>query len=1096
MAQYKKLNDIEFALKRPDTYIGSVIPESTPVYVVSNNTSNNTNTSKIIEKTITYPPGLYKIYDEIIVNAIDQAVRLYTNPDTEKRDLMTELRVNIDQETGEISIQNNGKSIEIIKHPEYNEWVPEIIFGSVRSSENYDDTQRRIVGGMNGLGAKTCNIFSKKFTVEIGDSSTKQRYIQTWENNMTLKNDPVISRYTKKDYIKISFIPDYPRFGVSKLTNDIVSLMNRRVYDVVAVTKWLTLKKSLKVYLNDTQIDLKTIKNYTDLFSTDFVLESPNEHWDVGVGFSEDDGFKQVSFVNGIYTKNGGKHVDYITDQIITRIHAVMSKKHKDLPLKKAFIRNHLFVFVRCNIDKPSFNSQCKNELNTQKAKFGSTCVLSDKFIDKIGKAGLYDKVLKFAVFKNTNKLEKTNGVKRNNINVPKYTSAKYSGTSKSDKCTLILTEGDSAKTLAMSGLSPEQRSYYGIFPLKGKLLNIRDISMKKLMENDEINNLKKILGLQHDKVYKDTKDLRYGRIMVMTDQDVDGHHIKGLVFNAFSVLWPSLFQNENFLSSFLTPIIRATHRRNGEIVSFYTLQDYDHWAENNPTDQYKIKYYKGLGTSTSNEAKEYFANLQQNTLIYRYTPETPSSFDLAFDKTKANDRKEWLKDYNRHITLAADDRMINLDDFIHKELIHFSTDDLGRSIPSVVDGLKVSQRKVLFGAFKRKLREEIKVSQFAGYVSEQCAYHHGEKSLEDCIISLTRNFVGSNNINLLIPSGQLGSRLQGGKDAASSRYIFTALCPITDLIFNKTDNNLLEYLVDDGMNIEPLWYIPIIPMILVNGARGIGTGFSTFIPNYNPQDIIENLERMIRGQEPTPLMPWYKNFNGTIEETSPHNYTTTGKYRREGKYIYITELPINVWSEPYVEYLESIDLFKKISHTNSGDVIDITIELSNASVIVNPDILKLTSTFKTSNMHLFDAEQKIKRYDTPVDILKEFYTLRLVYYQKRREYMLNQLQKELGMISSKVKFIKMVRNNELDIRQDTQVVVSFLKHHKFCQVDGKYEYLLNMSMRMLTEDNIRRLMNQEQQKREELNDVEHSTPKHMWLAELNTLKLKMNDQE
>ena len=181
--------------------------------------------------------------------------------------------------------------------------------------------------------------------------------------------------------------------------------------------------------------------------------------------------------------------------------------------------------------------------------------------------------------------------------------------------------------------------------------------------------------------------------------------------------------------------------------------------------------------------------------------------------------------------------------DFIDKELILFSRYDNTRSSPCVIDGFKPSQRKVLYGAFKRKLTSEIKVIQFSGYVSEHTAYHHGEASLNGTIISMAQDFVGSNNVNLLVPSGQFGSRLLGGKDAASPRYIYTYLSPITRLIFKEEDDALCRYLVDEGQRIEPDYYLPIIPMVLVNGSEGIGTGYSTTIPNYNPVDIVNYIK-------------------------------------------------------------------------------------------------------------------------------------------------------------------------------------------------------------------------------------------------------------
>lgn len=1080
MAEYDKLTLHEHVLKRPGTYIGSIVPEVSETYILKS--------GKIKSKAIEYSPGLYKIYDEIIVNALDQAVRMISEKPSER---VTEIHVTIDAES--ISVCNNGRSIDISKHPKYPEHCPEVIFANLLTGQNFNDkAAKRITGGMNGLGAKLTNIFSKKFIVDIRNKN--KRYLQVCSNNLYVIGKPEITKSPGKDYVKITFFPDFPRFGVKGFSKDFIALMSRRVYDIPAVTKWLMNgKKFIQVFLNGEPIKVDSFKKYMELHGlTETVFESPNEDWEIGVGLS-DDSFKQVSFVNGIYTKNGGRHVDYIVNQIVDRIKMSLEKKNKGLSIKKSFIKNNIFVFIRCNINKPSFNSQCKNELNTARKDFGSVAELSNKFIDAIGKMGLYEKVISFAQFKGSAALAKTDGKKKSRVTVDKYTSAEYSGTKKSKDCTLILTEGDSAKTLAMSGLSLEQRKYYGVFPLKGKLLNVRDVSSSKLLANTEINNIKKIMGLQQDKVYSDISSLRYGKIMVMTDQDVDGSHIKGLVFNAFDVLWPSLFKFKNFLSSFLTPIVRVTHNRTKVIKSFYTLNDYNVWKNRtaNGLKNYYIKYYKGLGTSTKKEAKEYFQDIGKNMIYYEHSSDTEFSFDLAFNKKKAEERKVWLGLYDRTSTILPENQNIPFDDFIHKDLIHFSFDDLSRSIPSVVDGLKVSQRKVLFSAFKRNLVSEIKVAQFGGYVSEHSAYHHGEKSLEDTIVGMARNFVGSNNINLLLPNGQFGSRLAGGKDASSSRYIFTALEPITKHIYNPLDFPLMEYLDDDGTLVEPLWYIPVIPMILVNGARGIGTGFSTNIPCYNPLDIISNIKKMISGNAMSDMVPWYNKFTGDIERATDTTFETHGIYTNDTKNIFhITEFPIGLWTEPYQEYIKGLIGKEVRDHTflNTDDIIHTTVVLDK-NVKDPAKLLKMTTSLSTNNMHLFNADLQIVKYTDPKDIISEFFKIRMEYYQKRKDYLLNKLKLDLEKLSAKAKFITRVNDGKLNIKKDTAAVVSYLTKHKYPLVDGTFEYLLSMPMRSMTADNVAKLLAMKDQKTMEHTNYSKKTIKELWLDDLAALE-------
>ena len=193
----------------------------------------------------------------------------------------------------------------------------------------------------------------------------------------------------------------------------------------------------------------------------------------------------------------------------------------------------------------------------------------------------------------------------------------------------------------------------------------------------------------------------------------------------------------------------------------------------------------------------------------------------MAFSKKKVEERKTWLNAFEEGTFLDHTQDTVSYPDFINKELILFSMADNVRSIPCIIDGFKPSQRKVLFSCFKRKLKKDIKVVQLAGYVSEHSAYHHGEASLQGTIINMAQDFCGSNNLNLLVPSGQFGTRLLGGKDAASPRYIFTRLSAMTRAVFNEHDDALMHYLDDDGLSIEPKYYVPVVPLVLVNGTDG-----------------------------------------------------------------------------------------------------------------------------------------------------------------------------------------------------------------------------------------------------------------------------------
>ena len=443
------------------------------------------------------------------------------------------------------------------------------------------------------------------------------------------------------------------------------------------------------------------------------------------------------------------------------------------MEVKPHQVKQHLWIFVNALIVNPSFDTQTKETLTLKASSFGSTCELSEKFLKEVLKTGVINHVVSFAKTREDLKLLKNlnTGVKKSSrlFGIPKLEDANQAGTKQSQNCTLILTEGDSAKTLAMSGIEVVGRDEYGVFPLKGKLLNVRDATNNQIIGNEEIQNLFKIIGLQIGKTYTDNLSLRYGSVMIMTDQDTDGSHIKGLIINFIHHFWPSLVKLNGFLKEFITPIIKATKGTN--IKSFYTIPEYKAWVDQlgESSKSWKIKYYKGLGTSTTKEAKEYFKSLDSSRIEFDYFDnKDDESIDLVFNKKRAEDRKKWLADFNCNNALQNHNfKKIRYQDFINKEFILYSISDNERSIPSVCDGLKPSERKILFSCFKRKLKDEIKVAQLSGYVAEHSAYHHGEMSLCKTIVAMAQNFVGSNNINLLLPNGMFGSRNQGGNDAA-----------------------------------------------------------------------------------------------------------------------------------------------------------------------------------------------------------------------------------------------------------------------------------------------------------------------------------------
>lgn len=995
----RQLTHLEHIMKRPDTYIGSVERMSDKMWVY------NSTTESMEYREVSYVPGLYKIFDEILVNAAD-------NKANDKN--MSEIRVTLDRDTGEISVRNDGKGIPIEIHKEHGIYVPEMIFGHLLTSSNYNDEQQKITGGRNGYGAKLCNVFSTEFTLETVDSKHKKKYKQTWTDNMSKMGKAKITDIKTDDYTKVTYKADFKKFGMTGIDDDFEALVKRRTYDMAGTLR------GVKVYLNGDRVKVNSFAKYMEMYTKairseqgkseddkDVIITDRHERWDIGFAVS-DGAFNQVSFVNSIATTSGGTHVNYIADQIVEKLLAIVNKKNKGgVKLKPAQIKNHIFLFVNCQIVNPAFTSQTKEQLTTKASQFGSKPVLSDKFLKQIEKTEVIQNIMHFAQQKADQLLKKTDGNKRSRMSNSKLTDANKAGTKDGHLCTLILTEGDSAALLALAGRAVVNPDYFGVFPLRGKLLNVRDASIDQISKNQEIQNIKKFIGLQHKKEYTDTKGLRYGHIMIMTDQDHDGSHIKGLLINFLQCQFPSLLKIPNFLMEFITPIVKVWKgdiKQPKKLISFFSMPEWEEWKEQHKNEKgWDHKYYKGLGTSSPSDAQIYFKDLDTHMKAFHtMRAQEEQLIELAFSKKKADARKEWLREFipGNHLDLTT--KEITYDDFVNKELILFSIADNLRSIPSVVDGFKPGQRKVMYTCFRRNLKKDVKVVDLAGSVSGTTDYAYGEASMQGTIVGLAQNFVGSNNINCLEPSGNFGSRLQGGADAASARYIYTRLSPFARRIFHPQDDALLKYGESDTKKIEPEMYVPILPMVLVNGADGIGTGWSSSIPNYNPLDIVENIRiRMAEGackEDMKSMTPWFRGFTGTTEDMGNDRFKFTGTVRQvSDNEVEITELPVRYWSQDFKDKLEDIikaektpSFIKDYTDYNTPDKVHFIIKLedkhmANALAKGLEEAFKLYKTMATSNLVAFDHQGRIHKYASVLDIMEEFYHIRLRYYEKRK---------------------------------------------------------------------------------------------------------------
>jgi DNA topoisomerase-2 len=1151
---YVKLDPREHVLKRPGMYMDTVKTETIQRWIY------DPAIKRMVWKEIQFCPGLFKIFDEILVNALDHHVR---QQEVIKKGSVaipvSQIRITLTPT--EITIQNDGDTLPTDIHPEYKCPIPEMLFGQLLTSSNYDDTEEKIVGGKNGIGAKLTNIFSTEFTVKVVQPKTQTMSTYVWKDNMTTVV-PVKTSKMKSAGPSTSFTfkPDLSRFQwpggttITEIPQDMLDVFRTRCYEAAVCVAPRSKSHGCKIFLNNEHLALPSLVAFMDLFlplesalpdaikkltpkkrkEALIAFDVAGERWEIGAVltshlYDEDPpAERHISFVNGILTRRGGKHVDYVAKQVLTKFCALAKKKKVEIT--PALLKDSVTWFVRSVIVNPEFDGQIKEYLKTADSEFGSKPKITDEFVESLVKIGLLEEAQHILNAKQMKEAKKTDGKKKATVRgIPKLEDALWAGTAKSTECTLILTEGDSAASTAISGLKVVGRERYGVFPLRGKLLNVKDAVLAKKTNNAELNQIKQILGLEYGKKYAKLEQLRYGRVMIMTDQDVDGSHIKGLLINLFHTEWPALLKM-GFLCCLMTPLLKVT--KGSTTLSFYSQQDYDVWVATAPEAQignWKSKYYKGLGTSTAAEAREYFENM--HTADFEWDDSADGSIDMAFNKKRSDDRKTWLSTYDakRVLTVSKGGSKVPYTKFINDELIHFSSADNIRSIPSILDGLKPGQRKILWSCFKRNLTQEIRVAQLAGYVSETAAYHHGEASLTSTIVGMAQIFVGSNNINLLAPNGQFGTRLMGGKDAASPRYIHTQLETIMKTIFRKDDEPILDYTDDDGTLVEPVAYYPVLPMLLVNGSVGIGTGFSTDILPYNPVDLVAGIRALLTGEVKSldgwTWKPWWLGFRGDVRiptGTDKKGWMTSGMFEfmsDEKRQIRIKELPVGTWTRDYKEFLDLVasgelpgfdeqggKLTLKNYEEAYNDVdVDFILTLSdeaywNAKTYPTEFMtkFKLNTTFRLTNMVAFDSAGKIRRYSSVGEILEEFVSARLSAYDRRKTYKLSALKAALLELKAKHTFISAIVNGSLKISNvDDAILLASLKALDLpplslatqtvetATLDG-YEYLLRMRIDRLKASAILTLDKEIKGVEDEISELDATTIQNLWLKDLD----------
>ena len=1142
---YQWLTAKQHALHRPDTYAGGVTPQETKGYSFFVDEAGKVEKR---DELATVSPALFKIFDEVVQNAMDNR-----NRDATQKYVKTTFA-----EDGSFSVSNDGRAIPIRLWNGTDRYVAEIIFGELMSGENFDDTESRMgVGGRNGLGVKITNLLSTHFEVEVVNLDTqlfthckelspsevkkrasvkldvdpksavrkvngvgilysdsddlgpdaafvvgkcvysnrgKLKYTQSFESNLSVIHPPQICKATAKDKTSsttIRFTADLPRLGMSSpLDPSVLRMMRSRAFDIAACTP-------LSVHVDGEKVPFKSLKDYAvsmggEWIGKDSVQQDCNGHpssLEVCL-LSGAECVSHVGFVNGIRCSLG-THMDHVLSKLRDCLNEMVAKKLKKASkITSAQVRDVLTVVVSARIAAPSFTTQTKEKLESRLDSV-PTYSVSSSVARGMEKAGIVSHFCDLANEKEGKAVAKSVKAQRTSC-IPKYERALKVG---KQECNLYVTEGDSAKGLAVAGFSVIGRDCNGVFPLRGKLVNVHGMTAKKALEHKEIMHLTQILGLDPSVAYtaESASCLPYRHLVIFTDQDNDGSHIMGLLLNWLMAFYPTLLQaHPTFIKRFATPIVKA--RIGSETRSFFSQTEFQQWAGDRKPSS--VKYYKGLGTSTNEEAKAYFRSIDDHLITVRFDGEQcRNAVDMWFSKTRSGERKTSLSgtDGTAFVDYAAEETSMR--EFCDKELVSFGLAANARSLASAIDGLKPSQRKALYATLVRKAGE-VKVAQLAASAAELTAYHHGEQSMVQTIVAMAQPWMGANNVALLQPNGMFGSRHMPREEHSAPRYIFTERNGIARFLFPEADDAVLEMEEDDGKQVEPKLFAPVVAMLLVNGSEGIGTGWRNRCPAYSMRDILENTRLLVDDPdcELKKMTPSFFGFKGTTVMTDT-DCTFTGTYEVEGKHVRVTELPPKMWTGPYVESLREKltgdgKMVTDIDDVSTNDSVSVLIKMKPGTDMSKDwaSELDLSKKMTLTDLNFWNAEGKLQTYSDVHSILRSHSVFRRKVYVLRREHLLYTLEHDLNIARSKARFVREVNGGKVVPRLHTEESLCSLLEEEGYFRHSNFDYLRRMGVFSMTVDVAEKLEETAKKLEEEVERMRSTTAEQMWHKDLDDL--------
>ena len=1024
------LTEIEHVLKRPGMYVGATFgcSDMKEWLYAERIEYGEWQCNGIVRKCI----------DEVISNAIDNTI---------SNNSATLIEINVTSTS--FSCLNDGVQMLCNDTTSSGTNSLEAAFGTLRTSSRFNDRQSTI--GTNGIGVKLTNIFSSVFSVQLVDGEGDEKGVE-WKNNMRSQCDMPVDSEISCGSICVFSKPDELATGAFGNLCQYIPWIKHRCLEAS------TCHPNIEFQVNSGVIKDISIDTFIKMHSP----TSDNSPISIASGIhvmfhSEPvpDADCIFSLVNGHRTIDHGIHVDYT---LRLMMQGIPGSKKISYAVMHRFVKEHLVLYISFDVTAPVFNSQAKHRL------VGGTIVQPSLHKSQEVR-DFFDEILERLQMECMMKQKQT---RKQNVKIDKLHDAIRAGSKNALDCTLILTEGDSAKTFAMSGLAIVGHDHFGVFPLRGKALNVCDETDTRIMANQEWKNVMQILGLVIGAYRKET--LRYGRVLILADADLDGTHIAGLIINFFVTLFPRLLvENPMFLQTLRTPVVKV--QTNKKVQEFFSMHEY---KDAKIAQNAKINYYKGLGSSTREEARNYFTRLSElQRTVQHVTAEDTLSMQYMFTKKHIEKRKSLIIEHLQSPLTMPASATISTDAFVRSELLYFSAYDVQRSIPSVIDGLKISQRKVVFVSRSSK---NMKVAQLASTVALKTMYLHGESSLAECIIGMAQDFVGSNNIPLLHGTGQFGSRLLGGKDSASPRYTHVQQSTFLKNTFLDVDDKLLEYLEEENVSIEPKFFVPIIPIILLNGCRGIATGYSSFVPNHQLSDIVQAIRDILNGNEPTELTPYFEKFRGKIIKTADAKYTSNGIFKHTKKGYEITELPLYTWTEPFLQKVQNMKEVTKV--VSRCDDVTVNIEVRTESDGIER---LLTSGISTSNMYLLNEHSELQKFTSSIDILKYFVNVRLQYYTKRKAFVLQTLQEDAIALRQFIEFIKVIKSEGIHAYMEDPH--AFFELHKFPSK------LMQVSVSEITTSNLKKKEDQLSKLVQTIAEKEKQTETEMYIHDLNKLQ-------